>query len=296
LCGLIGTTPHSHLKWRNDDFLLWKLLDETTVLDYFYASPFYDDGEACLNQARRLGNLDIDPKDWVGYEYRLVHACDNGKHLVPIPLGSPFNYNHQFAVFVIQKVKLNKGRLTPLDCFYIIGGTVYAAPSLGDLLRYRLLHAMESRLVYIEEIKQLTNWNALEGHSFGRISTQSSSLDPTFSMKKDVVYDDDEAVVEVVVSGRSITGFENHVNNLYQSKISKMIEIALPQPPHQMHTLQRDSPIQKLKLTIGHDRFFAMRNDLSLESDLTFFNNLRTRLYDEHLEANKEEDEDMNVT
>lgn len=111
-------------QFRNQIFLVTEGLNPQNVLDYFYESPLYTSagGADSLNDLERRGQQ-IDhsqPGDW----FELVYSNDEGK-----------NGFVDESIFVIQKYqKTHAAKKIPRDVFYVISGTIAAAPSLGILL------------------------------------------------------------------------------------------------------------------------------------------------------------------
>jgi hypothetical protein len=110
--------------FRNQQFLVNEGLNPQNVLDYFYESPFYIEagGPTSLNEQQRRGQqVDIaQPGEW----FELVFSNDEGK--------SGFVDE---SIFVIQKFqKTHAAKKLPREVFYVLSGTVAAAPGLGLLL------------------------------------------------------------------------------------------------------------------------------------------------------------------
>ena len=115
------------LSFRDEAFLVAENgLRPDNVLDYFYQSPFYTDsgGNDSVNEMVRRGTLgsfsNVD-----GEVYVLVHANKEST---------------DGSIFVIQKCKqiVSRGVQIPLMTFYILSGTIYLAPGLGQLLESHL--------------------------------------------------------------------------------------------------------------------------------------------------------------
>lgn len=118
------TEDLTSIVWHDKQWLSLFPLNETTVLDYFSMSQFYD--ERCNNEALKMQKLDSSLlKNMAGIEYTL---SDN-----PTP-----------ALFIITKSRrsLNPPSLEPLATYYIHDGNVYQAPSIHAILSSRFLQSV----------------------------------------------------------------------------------------------------------------------------------------------------------
>lgn len=101
------------LSWSDEFWLKHNILDNGTVMDYFYISVFYDKAANNEKTKEDLGKL----KFMKGLEYTLVHS---------IPEAGIFHIRKQF--------RHSERKITPLALYYVLGGIVYEAPSLHRVL------------------------------------------------------------------------------------------------------------------------------------------------------------------
>jgi len=95
-----------------------------------------------------------------------VYANSAAKDSIPSPLGSQWNFPNQFGAFTIQKLKREGGNETPLECYYVLGGTIYKAPSLATLIRHRVLAAVKELDASLDRIIELSHWSLTRGYGW----------------------------------------------------------------------------------------------------------------------------------
>lgn len=112
-------------------------LDETTIMDYFYLSVFYD---KAANNGKTKENLAI-LKTMKGLEYELSYAQ---------PAFKTFH--------VTKQLRESKVKTLPIAVYYIQCGKIYQAPSLANVISYRLRQAaftLEQSLRSLEECTEV---------------------------------------------------------------------------------------------------------------------------------------------
>ncbi|KRZ92163.1 Mediator of RNA polymerase II transcription subunit 6 [Trichinella sp. T8] len=130
-----------HIQWNPPWNPNW--LSASNVLDCFTntLNPFYDPN--CLNEQVRIQRLSSEILSRVhGVEYILLHAAE--------------------PLFVIRKqYRQPNQNVTPLEDYYIIGGTVYQAPDLSSVFNSRLQSAISNvRSAFEEGIRFFSYFNA----------------------------------------------------------------------------------------------------------------------------------------
>ncbi|KRY88373.1 Mediator of RNA polymerase II transcription subunit 6 [Trichinella pseudospiralis] len=140
------TTNPLHIQWNPPWNPNW--LSASNVLDCFTntLNPFYDPN--CLNEQVRIQRLSSEILSRVhGVEYILLHAAE--------------------PLFVIRKqYRQPNQNITPLEDYYIIGGTVYQAPDLSSVFNSRLQSAISNVRSAFEEAKSYYRFNTSEGYYF----------------------------------------------------------------------------------------------------------------------------------
>lgn len=108
------------LSWSDSQFI--PMLNPTNVMDYFSqkSNPFFD--RNCNNAQLRMQRVGLEQlQHMVGMEYILLHVCD------PI-------------LYVIRKQhRVDPNNAIPLTDYYIIAGTIYQAPDLGNVFSSRIV-------------------------------------------------------------------------------------------------------------------------------------------------------------
>ncbi|KAH8288618.1 hypothetical protein KR054_006576 [Drosophila jambulina] len=114
------TNDHLRLSWH--DTQMMATLSPQSVMDYFCrkSNPFYD--HICNNETIRMQRLGPEHlHNMIGLEYILLHVAE------PI-------------LYVIRKQhRHNPSEATPIADYYIIGGTVYKAPDLANVINARIV-------------------------------------------------------------------------------------------------------------------------------------------------------------
>eukprot|EP01053_Blabericola_migrator_P002215 Blabericola_migrator_1__2214@NODE_1610_length_4173_cov_134_062835_g1049_i0_p2_GENE_NODE_1610_length_4173_cov_134_062835_g1049_i0NODE_1610_length_4173_cov_134_062835_g1049_i0_p2_ORF_typecomplete_len361_score95_56Med6/PF04934_14/5_8e22Med6/PF04934_14/6_2e03Tropomodulin/PF03250_14/0_26_NODE_1610_length_4173_cov_134_062835_g1049_i05641646 len=158
------TEPHNDEALLFESFqdanFLRQTLNPSLALEYFYTSKFFD--ISSLNQRRRRG-LPVAP-DADGIEYTVVKVNAAGKGILPVAFNSPWNYPNNFGVYVIQKTRRTNRNEAPERIFYIAGGCIYQAPSLGALVLYRLQSCCQILDSVLEKLESMLHWSVLSGH------------------------------------------------------------------------------------------------------------------------------------
>ncbi|XP_053992018.1 mediator of RNA polymerase II transcription subunit 6-like isoform X4 [Hylaeus volcanicus] len=190
-------------KFRDDIFLARHVLNELNVMEYFYSSQFFD--TSSLNQKQRRGSKLTNTEE--GILYRLMYVKDT----ITDKMTSGdvhWNSTNQLSLFIIQKfVRDPKQTETPLECFYILGGTIYKSPFLGTLVRRCCFEAIEKLDVILNSVTNRASWSLIEGYSW---ETPSAS---TESSTKEL-----HASPQSVSFPHSTVAEETNIENLYAKK------------------------------------------------------------------------------
>lgn len=126
----------ANLSYTNPAFILTHGLNPKNILTYFYASPFYVrcGGHDSLNELRRRGSSQdlAAATDTDGHEFILAWCNADAQE-----------GRTETSVFVLQKVVRRVGRdgAVPSDVFYVLAGTVYKAPQIGEVFETALAGA-----------------------------------------------------------------------------------------------------------------------------------------------------------
>jgi len=160
-------------KFRDEAFLAVNTLSPANATEYFCNSGFFD--PQSLNQQRRKG-LTI-PQDADGIEYRLTFCNSAGRNEVDGVTGGSWNYPNTFGLFVIQKFRREKGQETPMECYYILGGTVYKAPSLAAIIRHRLSLCLTSIEKIVDETGAVCKWSLTNGYGWAVTRVEATGDD-----------------------------------------------------------------------------------------------------------------------
>uniref|UniRef100_A0A5S6R3W3 Mediator of RNA polymerase II transcription subunit 6 n=1 Tax=Trichuris muris TaxID=70415 RepID=A0A5S6R3W3_TRIMR len=133
-----------HVQWNPPWNPNW--INASNVLDYFTntMNPFYDPN--CLNEQIRMQRLSPEVLSRSsGVEYALLYACE--------------------PLFVIRKQYRQANQtITPLEDYYIIGGTVYQAPDLCSVLNSRLQASINHLRTAFEEVKSYYRFHPAKGY------------------------------------------------------------------------------------------------------------------------------------
>ena len=149
---LLPPSPSSlaTVSFRDEQFLIAEGLTPGNVLEYFYRSPFYvqTGGLNSINEMIRRGSIAPTSASRVDGELYMLVEMNSDAQVVPVPCVEQ-------TIFVIQKFKqiLNRPR-TPLHTFYVLSGTVYLAPCLGQLLETHLTESVRQFEVMFDSLNE----------------------------------------------------------------------------------------------------------------------------------------------
>ncbi|XP_017074462.1 mediator of RNA polymerase II transcription subunit 6 [Drosophila eugracilis] len=159
------TNDHLHLSWH--DTQMMATLSPQSVMDYFCrkSNPFYD--HMCNNETVRMQRLGPEHlHNMIGLEYILLHVAE------PI-------------LYVIRKQhRHNPSEATPIADYYIIGGTVYKAPDLANVINARILNTVVNLQSAFEEASSYARYHPNKGYTWDFSSNKVLS-DKSKSDKKD---------------------------------------------------------------------------------------------------------------
>ncbi|KMZ04575.1 mediator of RNA polymerase II transcription subunit 6 [Drosophila simulans] len=159
------TNDHLRLSWH--DTQMMATLSPQTVMDYFCrkSNPFYD--HMCNNETVRMQRLGPEHlHNMIGLEYILLHVAE------PI-------------LYVIRKQhRHNPSEATPIADYYIIGGTVYKAPDLANVINSRILNTVVNLQSAFEEASSYARYHPNKGYTWDFSSNKVLS-DKSKSDKKD---------------------------------------------------------------------------------------------------------------
>ncbi|XP_017057554.1 mediator of RNA polymerase II transcription subunit 6 [Drosophila ficusphila] len=159
------TNDHLRLSWH--DTQMMATLSPQTVMDYFCrkSNPFYD--HMCNNETVRMQRLGPEHlHNMIGLEYILLHVAE------PI-------------LYVIRKQhRHNPSEATPIADYYIIGGTVYKAPDLANVINARILNTVVNLQSAFEEASSYARYHPNKGYTWDFSSNKVLS-DKSKSDKKD---------------------------------------------------------------------------------------------------------------
>eukprot|EP00099_Drosophila_melanogaster_P003681 NP_001163577.1 mediator complex subunit 6, isoform C [Drosophila melanogaster] len=159
------TNDHLRLSWH--DTQMMATLSPQTVMDYFCrkSNPFYD--HMCNNETVRMQRLGPEHlHNMIGLEYILLHVAE------PI-------------LYVIRKQhRHNPSEATPIADYYIIGGTVYKAPDLANVINSRILNTVVNLQSAFEEASSYARYHPNKGYTWDFSSNKVFS-DRSKSDKKD---------------------------------------------------------------------------------------------------------------
>ncbi|XP_017005165.1 mediator of RNA polymerase II transcription subunit 6 [Drosophila takahashii] len=156
---------HLRLSWH--DTQMMATLSPQSVMDYFCrkSNPFYD--HMCNNETVRMQRLGPEHlHNMIGLEYILLHVAE------PI-------------LYVIRKQhRHNPSEATPIADYYIIGGTVYKAPDLANVINARILNTVVNLQSAFEEASSYARYHPNKGYTWDFSSNKVLS-DKSKSDKKD---------------------------------------------------------------------------------------------------------------
>lgn len=163
---------HLRLSWH--DTQMMATLSPQTVMDYFCrrSNPFYE--HICNNETIRMQRLGPEHlHNMIGLEYILLHVAE------PI-------------LYVIRKQhRHNPSEATPIADYYIIGGTVYKAPDLANVINARILNTVVNLQSAFEEASGYARYHPNKGYTWDFSSNKVLS-DKSKSDKKDTSSSKDE--------------------------------------------------------------------------------------------------------
>ncbi|EDW15527.1 mediator of RNA polymerase II transcription subunit 6 [Drosophila mojavensis] len=153
------------LSWH--DTQMMATLSPQTVMDYFCrkSNPFYD--HMCNNETIRMQRLGVEHlHNMLGMEYILLHVAE------PI-------------LYVIRKQhRHNPSEATPIADYYIIGGTVYQAPDLANVINARILNTVVNLQSAFEEASSYARYHPNKGY-YWDFSSNKVLSDKSKNDKKD---------------------------------------------------------------------------------------------------------------
>ncbi|XP_064550715.1 mediator of RNA polymerase II transcription subunit 6 [Drosophila montana] len=145
----ITQAPENHLRLSWHDTQMMATLSPQTVMDYFCrkSNPFYD--HMCNNETIRMQRLGVEHlHNMLGMEYILLHVAE------PI-------------LYVIRKQhRHNPSEATPIADYYIIGGTVYKAPDLANVINARILNTVVNLQSAFEEASSYARYHPNKGYTW----------------------------------------------------------------------------------------------------------------------------------
>ncbi|XP_060646867.1 mediator of RNA polymerase II transcription subunit 6 [Drosophila nasuta] len=163
----MAPAPENHLRLSWHDTQMMATLSPQTVMDYFCrkSNPFYD--HQCNNETIRMQRLGVEHlHNMLGLEYILLHVAE------PI-------------LYVIRKQhRHNTAEATPIADYYIIGGTVYKAPDLANVINARILNTVVNLQSAFEEASSYARYHPNKGYTWDFSSNKVLS-DKSKSDKKD---------------------------------------------------------------------------------------------------------------
>ncbi|EDV91381.1 mediator of RNA polymerase II transcription subunit 6 [Drosophila grimshawi] len=159
--------PENHLRLSWHDTQMIATLSPQTVMDYFCrkSNPFYD--HMCNNETIRMQRLGVEHlHNMLGLEYILLHVAE------PI-------------LYVIRKQhRHNPAEATPIADYYIIGGTIYKAPDLANVINARVLNTVVNLQSAFEEASSYARYHPNKGYTWDFSSNKILS-DKSKADKKD---------------------------------------------------------------------------------------------------------------
>ncbi|XP_030369521.1 mediator of RNA polymerase II transcription subunit 6 [Scaptodrosophila lebanonensis] len=163
-----ASAPENHLRLSWHDTQMIATLSPQNVMDYFCrkSNPFYD--HMCNNETIRMQRLGVEHlQNMTGLEYILLHVAE------PI-------------LYVIRKQhRYNPSEATPIADYYIIGGTVYKAPDLANVINARILNTVVNLQSAFEEASSYARYHPNKGYTWDFSSNKVLS-DKSKAGKKDV--------------------------------------------------------------------------------------------------------------
>ncbi|XP_037958815.1 mediator of RNA polymerase II transcription subunit 6 [Teleopsis dalmanni] len=152
-------TPQENPLWVSwHDSSMIATLNGQNVMDYFCrkSNPFYE--RTCNNETIRMQRLSMEHLvNMVGVEYILLHVAE------PI-------------LYVVRKQhRHSQTNTTPMADYYIIAGTIYKAPDLGNVVNSRILNTVNHLQSAFEEVSGYARYNPNKGYSWDFTANKSLS-------------------------------------------------------------------------------------------------------------------------
>ncbi|XP_037812755.1 mediator of RNA polymerase II transcription subunit 6 [Lucilia sericata] len=151
-------------------------LNPQNVMDYFCrkSNPFYD--RMCNNETIRMQRLGLENlHNMVGLEYILLHV-------------------HEPILYVIRKQhRHNPQEATPIADYYIIGGTIYKAPDLGNVISSRILSTVTNLQSAFEEASSYSRYHPNKGYTWDFSSNKQLTDKSRAAAKKDAATAKDDS-------------------------------------------------------------------------------------------------------
>ncbi|KAH8741577.1 hypothetical protein FG386_002797 [Cryptosporidium ryanae] len=204
--------------FRDDIWLVRYTLTPETVLEYFYLSPFCDPNS--LNIKRRY-EKEVDSNE--GIEYRIIFINEEGLGNVHQPPGSSWNIPNQFGIFVIQKFLIEFQREIPLNVYYILSGTIYEAPSLGNLFLHRTAEAFLNMEKAFDSIKKMSRFNLYQGYTWDNLKLKHEKVSNENS--DNCVSNNDDSAVKIVYIPKKYSKIDNILISAKKEMSDQMNEL-----------------------------------------------------------------------
>lgn len=134
-------------------FLETRLLDESNVLEYFSASPFYD--RSCNNEVLKMQTQfrGLDQKSKLSTMVGMFYEVQSS--------------SADRMLFVIRKAHNHGNRTETTGMYYIVHGYVYPAPTNHSLYRCRMSDAMWSLHSFICKMAEKKRFNPFNPNRVG---------------------------------------------------------------------------------------------------------------------------------
>ncbi|KAI9584532.1 mediator of RNA polymerase II transcription subunit 6 [Glossina fuscipes] len=174
---MVKTISQENPLWVSwHDTQMMASLSPQNVMDYFCrkSNPFYD--RMCNNENIRMQRLGLENlNNMVGLEYILLHV-------------------HEPILYVIRK----QHRHSPTDAlpiadYYIIGGMVYKAPDLANVINSRILSTVTNLQLAFEEASSYSRYHPNKGYTWDFTSNKALSDKSKAAAKKDATSNKEES-------------------------------------------------------------------------------------------------------
>lgn len=131
---------------------------EDTALAYFcnIRNPFYD--RTSNNEQIKMQKMDaalLESKDGVRYKLHYANEPD---------------------LFVIRKEKVDKGRVTTTNCYYILGGLVFQAPLYQSVVSARLYNVLYSMNELFHDLQPNVRYSSTTGQYYWNFEEQETAM------------------------------------------------------------------------------------------------------------------------